>query len=60
MGCRKFEFKEFVLVHHALVDYFMMNGGVQDQPSQEAVVVTVVEPQAQAKEIGLETTSYSP
>jgi hypothetical protein len=46
-----FELKEFVLVHHALVDYFMMHSGKLNQPLKETIVVTVVEPQAQAQDV---------
>jgi hypothetical protein len=46
-----FAFKELVLVHHALVDYFMMHSGKQNQPSKETIVVTVVEPQAQNQDV---------
>jgi hypothetical protein len=47
MGCRQFDYKEFVFVHHTLVDYFMLHGETKDLSSPKPTIVNVMEPRTQ-------------
>jgi hypothetical protein len=49
MGHRQFDFKELFLVHHTLVDYFMMHGTKTDLSSPKPTVVNVMAPRIKMK-----------